>query len=73
VHGLEAEYWGRIDFVYLNREAPANASLVQQYGIRYQPVIILIGPDGTEVQRWPYLDEDKLRAALDEYLASTGG
>lgn len=71
MHGLEAAYWGQIDFIYINREAPANADVVSQYGIRYQPVFVLIEPDGTEVQRWTFIDESELGAALDAYLASS--
>ena len=71
MHGLEAEYWGQIDFIYINREAPANADVVSQYGIRYQPVFVLIAPDGTEVQRWTFISEEDLRTALDAYLASS--
>jgi hypothetical protein len=73
VHGLEAEYWGRLDFVYLDREAPENREVVQKYGVTYQPVFILVDPDGGEVQRWAIPDPDDLRAALDGYLASSGG
>ncbi len=73
MHGLEAEYWGQVDFVYLDREAPDNAEVVGTYGIFYQPVFILIAADGTEVQRWfGAINADDLRAALDAYLASTG-
>ncbi len=73
MHGLEAEYWGRIDFVYLDREAAGNREVVQEYGIRYQPVFILIDPDGTEVTRWTVLSEDGMRAELDAYLESASG
>jgi hypothetical protein len=72
VHGLEADYWGEIDFVYLDREAAANAEIVDKYGIRYQPVFILVHPDGTEVERWTVLDEAGFREKLDGYLAEYG-
>ncbi len=74
VHGLEAEYWGRVDFIYLDREAPANLNVVQQYGIRYQPVFILIEPNGTIIGQWNGAPGERtLREALDLYLASQGG
>lgn len=73
MHGLEAEYWGRVDFIYLDREDPSNASIVEQFGVVYQPVFILITPDGTEIQRWFSVNEEILRTGLDEYLASAGG
>jgi thioredoxin-like negative regulator of GroEL len=74
VHGLEAEYWGEVDFLYLDREAAANADVVQSFGISYQPVFVFLAPDGTEVQRFfGGMSEADLRQALDSLLASTGG
>lgn len=72
MHGLEAEYWGTVDFVYLDREAPGNAEVVERFGIRYQPVFVLLAPDGSEVTRWTVLSEEDMRAELDVYLASAG-
>lgn len=72
MHGLEAEYWGSVDFIYLDREDPANADIVSSYGVAYQPVFILIAPDGTEVQRWFGGTVDEFRLILDGYLAAGG-
>jgi len=65
VHRLEAEYWGKVDFVYLDRENPANAEIVNQFGIRYQPVFILVDAEGNELTRWTVLNEDGFREQLD--------
>lgn len=65
VHRLEAEYWGEVDFVYLDRENPANAEIVNQFGIRYQPVFILVDVEGNELTRWTVLNEDGFREQLD--------
>ncbi len=71
VHGLEAEYWGTLDFVYLDREAPANSELVATYGISSQPIFILVDADGNEIQRWfGIVPEETLRGAFDDYLAT---
>lgn len=73
VHALEAEYWGRVDFVYLDREADDNRDIVSQFGVRGQPVFFLLEPDGTIVRQWfGYADPAELAASMDEYLA-TGG
>lgn len=70
VHTVEAEYWGRVDFVYLDREADANEPVVEQFGIFGQPVLILLDADGNEVQRWfGAMRGDELRAALDAFLS----
>ena len=71
VHGLESEYWGRVDFVYIDREDPANEEIVWQYGVRYQPVFFLIDADGNIVSQWTVKNEDEMRAELDSLLASS--
>jgi thioredoxin-like negative regulator of GroEL len=69
VHGLEADYWGQVDFVYIDREAAANQDVVQRFGISSQPIFIFLSPDGTEIDRaFGYLDEAQLRASLDSLL-----
>ncbi len=74
VHGLEAEYWGQVDFIYLDREAPENAAIVQEYGVRYQPIIYVLAPDGTVIQPWfGAPTEEDIRMVLDGYLAENGG
>ncbi len=73
MHGLEAEYWNEVDFVYLDREAPANADIVSELGIRYQPVFVLVDADGSEIERWTVLGEDEIRGKLDAVLAASGG
>lgn len=72
MHGLEAEYWGRVDFIYLDRENPANADVVSRFAVAYQPVFVLIAPDGTEVQRWFGGTADDFRLNLEGYLAAGG-
>ena len=70
MHELEAEYWTQVDFVYIDREDPANKEVVNFFGITYQPVLIFLSPDGTELQRWVYFNGDELRAAFDGYLST---
>lgn len=71
VHRLEAEYWERVDFVYLYQADPANQALFDQFGLRGRPIFLLLRADGTEVTRWfGSVPEDTLRAALDTLLAT---
>ena len=73
VHGLEAEYWGQVDFVYIDREAADTQNVVQRFGIRSQPILIFLAPDGTEIERFfGFQSEDQLRASLDSLLATYG-
>ncbi len=70
VHGLEGEYWGRVDFVYLDREAAANAAVTDRFSIRSQPVFVVLDGDGNEITRlFGFVAERDLRAALERALA----
>ena len=52
VHGLEVEYFGKINFVYLDVDDPANADYLKQLGYRYQPHFFLIDGQGAVLQQW---------------------
>ena len=69
MHGLEAEYWGRIDFLYIDRENPNNAAVVDRFGITYQPVFVLLDENNNEVARWFDTRESTIRENLDSLLA----
>jgi thioredoxin-like negative regulator of GroEL len=69
VHGLEGEYWGRVDFIYIDREAAENRAVVERFGISGQPVLVVLDVDGNEVARlFGFVSERDLRAALDGVL-----
>lgn len=73
VHGLEAEYWEQIDFVYLDHLDRANRPVMEEYGFRWRPQYIFIEPDGTEIRRWlGFVGSDEFREAFDEYLTRRG-
>jgi thiol-disulfide isomerase/thioredoxin len=70
VHGLEAMYADRLNFVYLDRDDPATAAYQEQLGYIYQPHFFLLAPDGAVLAQWRgYVDGVELQRAL---LASTG-
>ena len=52
MHGLEVEYFDRINFIYLDVDDPANANFKEQFGFRYQPQMILLDGEGQVVQQW---------------------
>lgn len=69
VHGLEGEYWGRVDFLYIDREDSSNQSVTQRFGVRSQPVLIVLDAAGNEITRmFGMVSEAELRAALDSVL-----
>jgi hypothetical protein len=52
VHGLEAQYFGKIDFFFLDADDPATRDYQSKFGFQYQPYFVLLGADGKEVKRW---------------------
>jgi len=69
VHGLEVEYFGKINFVYLDVDDSANADFLRQLGYRYQPHFILIDGQGTVLEQWlGPVAEDDFRVAFDSHL-----
>lgn len=71
VHRLEAEYWNKIDFVYLHQYDEDNYPIFEKYDMVWRPVFVLIAPDGTLITKWfGALPEAEIRKILDDYLAS---
>jgi thioredoxin-like negative regulator of GroEL len=71
VHRLEADYWGKVDFVYLDQYDPANFAFMDQHGITWRPTFVLITPDGKVVSQWfGPKPEDELRTELDNLLTA---
>ncbi len=65
VHGLEAEYAGKVDFVYLNIDDPATTPFKKQLGYIYQPHLFLLDGQGNLLQQWiGFTSEADLDAAL---------
>jgi thioredoxin-like negative regulator of GroEL len=66
VHALEAEYWGKVDFLYFDRELPVHAELVARFGVRGQPIFILLSPSGEVIAQWfGTTSAEDMRSKLD--------
>lgn len=52
VHGLEAEYSDKMNFVYLDVDDPNTQELQRVLGRRYQPEFYLLDADGNVIQAW---------------------
>jgi hypothetical protein len=52
VHGLESEYAGQINFVYLDVDDKGNAQFLNELGFQYQPHFILLDGEGNILQQW---------------------
>ena len=52
VHGLEAEFSGQINFVYLDIDDPDNKQFLTELGFLYQPHFFLIDGEGKIIKQW---------------------
>lgn len=69
VHRLEIEYWGRIQFVYLDIDDKATKPFQDRFGFRLQPQLFLLDGEGNVVQEFAGRQpEPVLREALDRLL-----
>jgi thioredoxin-like negative regulator of GroEL len=66
VHGLEAEYSGKIKFTYLDIDDPANREAMRDLGYIGRPHFYLVDEDGNILQQWlGYVAEEDLKEALN--------
>jgi thioredoxin-like negative regulator of GroEL len=69
VHGLEAEYVGRIKFTYLDADDPRTFDFQQTLGFYYQPEIYLLDGNGNVLQKWVgFTSEEELRQVFGQYV-----
>ena len=65
MHGLEVEYAGQVDFVYLDIDDPNTNPFKSQLGYFYQPHIFIVDGAGNIVNQWlGPVSEAELDAAL---------
>jgi len=67
VNGLEAEFGKEIQFVRLDAEQPENGRILQAYGLRGHPSVVILDQNGQVAHRYfgPE-NEDVLREVLRE-------
>ena len=69
VHGLEAEYFGRVTFSYLDADDPQTDEFQRTLGFYYQPEIYLLDANGNVLEKWVgFTSEEDLEAAFAEHL-----
>ncbi|GJQ35715.1 MAG: hypothetical protein HS100_15120 [Anaerolineales bacterium] len=69
VHGLEAEYYGRVKFSYLDADDPATESFQRALGFVYQPEFYLLDANGNLLKKLVgFVSEDEFRSLFDQYL-----
>ncbi len=68
VHGLEAEYFGKVQFTYLDADDQATKDFQRSLGFAVQPEFYLLDEDGNVLQKWfGYVSADDFRAAFSQY------
>lgn len=69
VHGLEAKYFGKIKFSYLDADDPNTLDFQRTLGFYYQPEIYLLDGDGNLLKKWVgYTTEDEFETVFAQYV-----
>jgi len=69
VHGLEAKYFGRIQFTYLDADDSATRPFQQLLGFYYQPEIYLLDGTGNVLKKWVgYTSEQEFEEEFARHL-----
>jgi thioredoxin-like negative regulator of GroEL len=72
VHGLEADYAGKVNFVYLDIDDSQNDEFKRSLGYRVQPHFFLLDSEGNVLQQWVgVVQQDELVAALNQAIDSS--
>ena len=69
VHGLEAEYFGKVKFSYLDADDPSTDVFQRTLGFYYQPELYLLDANGNVLKKFVgFTTEEQLRSTFDQYL-----
>jgi len=69
VHGLEAKYFGKIKFSYLDADDPNTLDFQRALGFYYQPEIYLLDANGNLLQKWVgYTTEEEFETVFAQYI-----
>jgi hypothetical protein len=69
VHGLEAKYYGKIKFNYLDADDPNTMEFQRTLGFRYQPELYLLDANGNVLKKLVgYQSEQDLETVFAAFL-----
>lgn len=69
VHGLEAKYFGRIIFTYLDADDPLTQDFQRALGFYYQPEVYFLDPNGVVLQKWVgFTSEAEFESVFLQYV-----
>lgn len=67
MHGLERQFSGQVDFLYLHVGEPRTSDAKDRLGFKSTPHIVLLRADGSKVREFiGVIEEGELKQALDE-------
>jgi len=69
VHGLEAKYYGKIQFTYLDADDSNTDSFQGELGFFYQPEVYLLDGNGNVLKKWVgFTSEEEFETVFAQYL-----
>ena len=69
VHGLEAKYFGRIQFTYLDADDSRTFDFQRELGFVYQPEVYLLDAQGDVLKKWVgFTTEQQFEEVFAQYL-----
>ncbi|MBI5352617.1 MAG: hypothetical protein HZB50_08290 [Chloroflexi bacterium] len=69
VHGLEAEYYGKVKFSFLDADDPNTFEFQRVLGFAYQPELYLLDADGNVLKKFVgFVSDGDLRDTFAQYL-----
>lgn len=69
VHGLEAKYFGKIKFSFLDADDSRTQGFQRSLGFRYQPEFYLLDADGQLLKKFlGFVSQDEFEAVFAQYL-----
>ena len=69
VHGLEAKYFGKIKFSFLDADDPQTLDFQKTLGFYYQPEVYLLDAEGKVLKKWVgYTSQEDFEAVFEQYV-----
>jgi hypothetical protein len=69
VHGLEAEYFGRVKFSFLDADDPNTFNFQRELGFVYQPEFYFLDANGNVLKKLVgFVSENDFRDLFNEHL-----
>jgi hypothetical protein len=69
VHGLEAEYFGKIKFSFLDADDPNTDEFQRTLGFAYQPELYLLDANGNVLKKFiGYTSQEDLKTEFAKYI-----